>query len=142
MLGRKSYTRKEFDHGKAAVDNQLAAYAKLAKAVASVGDKKLDAALKEFDSHFCNTMTLLLDRYFVHRLRVSTGKDGNPLNEVEMLCDGLINNDDIFRQNSAIKLIPDESVAKVQFGERIQLTSGEFERLAAAFFTDLRRKFV
>jgi hypothetical protein len=27
-------------------------------------------------------MTLVLDRYFVHRLRVVTGKDGDPLNEV------------------------------------------------------------
>jgi len=32
-------------------------------------------------------MAMVLDRYFVHRLRVVTGKDGNPLNEVEMICD-------------------------------------------------------
>jgi hypothetical protein len=30
-------------------------------------------------------MTLMLDRYFVHRLRMVTGKDGNPLNEVELI---------------------------------------------------------
>jgi len=142
MLGRKSYTRKELDDGKAAVDDQLAAYAKLVKAVASVGDKKLDSALKAFDAPFFNTMTLVLDRYFVHRLRMSTGKDGNPLNEVELLCDGLINNNGILRENNAVKLIPDESVVKVQFGQHIQLTSDEFERLATAFFTDLRRKFL
>ena len=29
-----------------------------------------------------NNMTLVLDRYFVHRLRTVTGKDGNPLNQL------------------------------------------------------------
>jgi hypothetical protein len=38
-------------------------------------------------------MTLVLDRYFVHRLRVVAGKDGNPLNEIELLTDSLMNND-------------------------------------------------
>jgi hypothetical protein len=27
------------------------------------------------------TRPLVLDRYFVHRLRMITGKDGNPINE-------------------------------------------------------------
>jgi hypothetical protein len=66
----------------------------------------------------------------------------DPLNEVEMLCDGLINNDGILRENNAVKMIPDESVVRIQFGERIQLTSDEFERLATAFLSDLRRKFL
>jgi hypothetical protein len=31
---------------------------------------------------FCNNLMLVLDRRFVHRLRMVTGKAGNPLNEV------------------------------------------------------------
>jgi hypothetical protein len=87
-------------------------------------------------------MTLVLDRYFVHRLRVVTGKDGNPLNEVEMLCDSLMNNNGILRDSNVIKLIPDEAVVKLHIGDPIRLTEAEFERLSAAFFADLERKFV
>jgi hypothetical protein len=35
MLGRKEYTQQEFDHGKAAIEEQLTLYKKLAKAIAS-----------------------------------------------------------------------------------------------------------
>lgn len=41
-----------------------------------------------------------------------TGKDGNPLNEVELLADSLMNNEGILRGNNVIKLIPDQSVLK------------------------------
>jgi hypothetical protein len=43
-----------------------------------------------------------LDRYVVHRLRMVTGKDGNPLNEVEMLCDSLMNNNGILRSSNEV----------------------------------------
>src|SRR5712691_10472964 len=95
MLGRKSYTRDEVDQGKAALDQQLAAYKKLAKAVASgTTDKKTSSALESFEALFFNNMTLVLDRFFVHRLPGADyeGKDGNPLNEVRIICDSLINN--------------------------------------------------
>lgn len=87
-------------------------------------------------------MTLVLDRYFVHRLRMVTGRDGDPLNEVEMLCDSLMNNDGILRDSNVIKLIPDRSVVKLHVGDRIGLTAKDFERLSAAFFAEIERKFL
>jgi hypothetical protein len=71
-----------------------------------------------------------------------TGKDGNPLNEVELLCDSLMNNDGIFRGNNVIKLIPDQSVLKLNNGDPIWITEPEFERLSAAFFAELEKKFL
>jgi len=45
MLGRKSCTQEELDHGKAAVDQQLAAYKTLVKAVArATTDKNVNSA--------------------------------------------------------------------------------------------------
>jgi len=91
---------------------------------------------------FFNNMVLVLDRYFVHRLRMVTGKDGNPLNEVEMLWDSLMNNDGILRGSNVIKLIPDQSVLKLSIGDPIRITEEEFERLSAAFFAEIESKFV
>jgi hypothetical protein len=63
-----------------------------------------------------------------------TGKDGNPLNEVEMLCDSLMNNNGILGDSNVIKLIPDQSIMKLNIGDPIRLTAGDFERLSTAFF--------
>jgi hypothetical protein len=94
MLGRKDYTEEELDHAKTAVDEQVAAYTKLVEAIDSTtSDSKVMAALEAFEPLFFNNMTLALDRYFVHRLRMVTGKEGNPLNEVELLTESLMNND-------------------------------------------------
>lgn len=142
MLGRKSYTQDELDHAKAAVDQQVAAYETLARAAAKTGDKEVIAALDAFEPLLFNNMTIVLDRYFVHRVRVVAGKDGNALNEVEMLCDSLMNNDGVLRASTVIKLVPDESASKVQFGDPIRLTADDFERLSAAFFAEIESKFL
>lgn len=131
MFGRKNYTREELDHAKAAVAHQLGAY------------KKLDGAAPDgFEALFFNNMTIVLDRYFVHRLRMVTGKDGNPINEVEMLSDSLMNNGGILRANNVIKFIPDQSVTKLRVGDPIRLTADQFDRLSAAFFAEIERKFL
>jgi hypothetical protein len=72
-------------------------------------------------------VTLVLDRYFVHTLRTVTGKDGNPLNEVELMADSLMNNDGVLRGNNVIKLIPEQSVLKLNIGDRIRLSAAQFE---------------
>jgi hypothetical protein len=143
MLGRKTYTREELDHCKAAIGEQLAAYKTLVEAVAGAAtDKKVDAALASFETFFFNNLTLALDRYFVHRVRMVSGKDGNPLNEVEMIGDSLMNNNGILRESTVIKLIPDQSVVRLQFGDSIRLTAEEFERLSSAFFTEMEQRFL
>jgi len=145
MLGRKNYTQEEIDQGKAALDQQLAAYKKLAKALTSAAiDNEIDSAIESFEAHFFNNMTLVMDRYFVHRLPGADyeGKDGNPLNEVRILCDSLMNNNGIMRGDKQIKLTPERSVLKLNIGDSIHLTEEEFERLSAAFFAELERRFL
>lgn len=143
MLGRKNYTQEELDHAKAMVDQQLASYKSLAKAVSSATtDEKVDSALEAFEVLFFNNMALVLDRYFVHRLRVVTGKDGNPLNELEMICDSLMHNHGVLRDSKVIKLIPDKSVVRLEIGDSIRLTEEDFDRLSAAFFAEIARKFL
>jgi hypothetical protein len=103
-------------------------------------DKSGDSALAIFEWRFFNNMTIVLDRYFVHQARVVAGQDGNPLNEFEMLCDALMNNNGILHQSSVIKLVPDQSVLKLNVGDPIRITAEEFKHLSAAFSDELERK--
>lgn len=135
MLGRKSYTQEELNNCKTAVQQQLSAYQKL------VGEL-VQKDLKEFESLFFNNMILVLDRYFVHRIRTVTGKDTNPLNEVEMLSDSIMNNNGILRGINAIKYIPGQSVLKLQIGDPIKLTEANFEDLSSAFILMIEEKFL
>jgi hypothetical protein len=100
------------------------------------------SALEAFEPLFFNNMTLVLDRYLVHRLRVVTGKDGNPLNEVELMSDSLMNNDGVLRGNNVIKVIPDQSVLKLNIGDQIRLSAAQFERLCKAFLIEIRSRFL
>ena len=59
-----------------------------------------------------------------------------------MIADSLINNDSVLRGNTVIKYVPDEAVVKLKVGDQIRLTEKEFERLSAAFFAELQRKFL
>jgi hypothetical protein len=45
-----------------------------------------------FEARFFNSQVLLLDHMFVHRLAGIEGKDGNPINEVRVLCNSLLLN--------------------------------------------------
>jgi hypothetical protein len=144
MLGRKTYTPEELAHAQTAIDQQLAAYRQLREAIdgTAAADPRVAAALDAFEPLFCNNMTLVLDRYFVHRLRGVAGKDGNPLNEVELLSDSLINNDGVLRGNNVVKLVADRTVLKLDVGDPIRLSAAEFERLSKAFLTEIRSRFL
>jgi hypothetical protein len=141
MLGRKDYTQEELDHATRAINQQLTAYKKLLTAL-NGDDPKVAAAVEAFEPLLFNNMTLVLDRYFVHRLRGVTGKDSNPLNEVELLADSLLNNGGELRGNNVIKYRPEESVLRLELGDPIRISAAEFERLSTAFLADLESKFV
>jgi hypothetical protein len=142
MQGRKNYTKEEIQQARAAIGQQLAAYKELAEAADNtpVGE----TIVESFGALFFNNMTLVLDRYFVHRLAGPDyeGKDGNPLNEVRIVCDSLISNNGIMRADKQIKLVPERSVLGLQVGDRINLSGEQFERLSAAFFDELERRFL
>jgi len=143
MLGRKTYTPDELGQAKTAVCGAIAAYRTLIGSLrGNAPCPEVAAAIDVFEPVFLNNMTLVLDRYFVHRLRVVSGKDGNPLNEVELLTDSLMSNDGVLRGNNVIKYDAGTSVLKLSTGDRIRLTAPEFERLASAFFIDIESKFL
>ena len=142
MLGRKDFTPQELDSAKDAMSKQLAAYRKLAKAVRASGDAKAVAALEAFEPLCFNNLTLALDRRFVHRVRMVSGKDTNALNEVELIADSLMDNGGTLEIGTVIKYTPDEATLGLAAGDRIALGADEFDRLAKAFLSEIDAKFV
>ncbi|EWT02334.1 hypothetical protein N865_06015 [Intrasporangium oryzae NRRL B-24470] len=143
MLGRKDYSPDEVATAKAAVATQVAAYRTLAHAVdAAPSDAGVSSALEELEPVLFTNMVLALDRFFVHRVRMVAGKDGNPLNEVELLAESIIGNEGVLESLSPIRYVPAESTLGLEVGDRIRLSADQFERLADAFFAELERRFV
>ena len=131
MLGRKDFTKDEISNGRTAVERQLAAFDAVPEAAR--------AALQKAD--YFNDLALALDRRYVHRLRSVTGKDGTPLNELEIIVESLLNNSGELRGNNVIKYVPQDSVVGMKSGDRIQLTRDDFARLAAGVFDELDAKY-
>jgi hypothetical protein len=136
MLGRKTYTNEELDHGKKAIDRQISLY----KAV--VGElPDGSTALADFEADFLNNLVVALDRFYVHRLRGVAGKDTNPLNEVAMIAESVVTNDRVLAAGNGVKYVPEKAVVQLKVGDRIRLSLDDVERLAAAFFTELEGRY-
>jgi hypothetical protein len=135
MLGVSSYAQEYVDSCRASVDRQLAAYRAVIKTAKP-------PAVAKFEPLFFANMVLVLDAAFVNRLRGKEGKDGNPLNEVRMLCTSLLQHDAVFTADKTIKLKPEQTVLHLQIGDPIALTEADFVQLAKAFFAEMEAKFV
>ena len=152
MLGMRSYPREYIDACRSKVDADVAAYRGLIAAAKNqpAASKQLDQAIGAFETVFFNDMTVVLDNFFVHRLRTVEGKDGNALNEVRVLCDSMLENNNIMSLddfgsdsagNKSIKLSPEKSVLKYKVGDEIKLKEEDFVLLSKAFFAEIERKF-
>jgi hypothetical protein len=142
MLGMKTYPKEYIDRCRTKVDADVRAYRKQVGKTPS----------KEFEGRFFNNQVLLLDYMFVHRLAGIEGKDGNPLNEVRVLCNSILLNQGKFQAdklpgwpNSAggsIKLPPEKSMLKLKVGDEINLSEADFVRLSKAFFAEIESKYL
>ena len=137
MLCVTTYDRSYVDDCRSKIDSQVSAYRTLASTA-----KGADAALEAFEPVFFNNLVLALDNYFVHRSRTLELKDGNPLNEVRVLCSSMMNNDGIVAEDKQIKLNPATSVLKHQVGDRVELSQQDFMQVSEAFFAEIEKKFV
>ena len=139
MLAVTSYPEVYVQLTAAKVDEQLSAYAALAAAVK--GNAKAEAALAAFAPDHFNAMLLALDHHFMHRMRGAEGKDGNPLNEVRMLSDSIMEHDGVLKENKTIKYKAEKAVAGIEPGQKIALDAATFERLAKAYIAELGKRF-
>ncbi len=139
MLAVTSYPEVYVQLTAAKLEEQLVAYAALAASVK--GNAKAEAALAAFAPGHFNAMLLALDHHFMHRMRGAEGKDGNPLNEVRMLSDSIMEHDGVLKENKTIKYKPEKAVAGIAPGQTIALDAATFERLAKAYIGELGQRF-
>jgi len=66
----------------------------------------LEGALESLEYEYFNNMLIVLDGYFVHRLRGVEGKDGNALNEVRVLARSLMEHGGTVTADPQITLDP------------------------------------
>jgi hypothetical protein len=133
MLMVSSYAKDYVDACRAKVAAQLASYRK------ALAAKRLES--DAFERQLFNHMILALDRYFVHRGRTIEGKDGNPLNEVRMLCDAIMENGGRMSANGTIRYKPETSILKFKVGDEIRLNADDFARLSGAFLDEIEKKY-
>jgi len=133
VLSVSSYAKDYVDACRAKVAAQLASY----RNVLAAKPSEIDA----FERQLFNHMILALDHYFVHRSRTMEGKDGNPLNEVRMLCTAIMENEGRMSADKTIRYKPETSILKFKAGDEIRLSADDFARLSAAFFDEVEKRY-
>lgn len=134
MQGVKSYPRSYVEACRAGIADRIADYRDIA-AAADLDD------VYAFEPTFFNDLVVVLDTMFVHRLPSQEGTDGNPLNEVRILVESLLQNGGLLAESVAIEQDPKASVLGLRIGEEIRVREEGFARLAEAFFDEIERRF-
>lgn len=133
MLSVSKYEQDYIDQCRSATDARIGAYRELAS--------RVGPGVAEFEPAFFNTMLLALDHLFCHRGRNFEGKDGNPLNEVRVLCNSIMENQAIMAADKQIRLKRDATVLDHEVGDEIKLSEADFRRLSDAFFGEIEAKY-
>jgi hypothetical protein len=142
MLAVTSYPQDYVDSCRRRMEAQLAAYDELGSAVRSGAAKaRAGKALESFEPLFFGNLVLALDECFVHRTRGMEGKDGNPLNEVRMICASILHNGGVLTADKTIKYAPETSVLKLGLGDEIAIGRAQFRLLLDAFLAEIERRF-
>ncbi|MFY9607683.1 MAG: hypothetical protein WAU45_03605 [Blastocatellia bacterium] len=145
MLCVNNYSQEYIDKWRLRVAEQVSACQTLVVTVrnqTSSDEPLLNAAIDAFEPHFFNHMVLALDGYFVHRASAIEKKDRNPLNEVRLLCNSMMNNNNMMCADKTIKFDPAKSVLKYRVGDEIKLNEADFILLSSAFLAEVERKYL
>lgn len=134
MLCMNSYPKAYIENSQHRLDRQIADYRKLRL--------PRTEATAAFEKQFLRHMLLALEHYFCHRSRTREKKDGNPLNELRMLCTSIMESDGRLASDSTIQYDVGLAVLQLDIGDRIDLDVEDFQALSRAVFADLQRKFM
>ena len=135
MLSVNSYPKEYVDACRARTKAQVAAYRKVVKSATNA------TAITAFEPVFFNNMLLVLDESFMHRSRNMEGKDGNPMNEVRVLCNSILQNDGVMAADKTIRMKAERTVLQYDVGDEIRVSKSGFLELAEAFFAAIESTY-
>jgi len=144
MVGTREYEQDYIDACRSRVEIQIAMFREVAQAARDHGDADLsglEGALESLEYEYFNNMLLVLEGYFVHRLRDVEGTEGNALNEVRVYARSLMENGGTVLADPLITLDPERTVLHLAVGDPIMLTVQQYSRLSNAFFREIESKF-
>jgi hypothetical protein len=84
---------------------------------------------------------VVLHTWFGHRRRELEGGDGNPMNEVRVIADSIVDNDAVLRVEGPITWVPERTVLRLAVGDDVQITANGFERLTAAYLAAIESTY-
>src|SRR3954465_15648639 len=144
MQGVEEQEEAYTDPCRSRMESQIAMFHEVARAARDHGDADvtgLEGALESLEYEYFNNMLLVLEGYFVHRLRGVEGKDGNALNEVRVVARSLMENGGTVMADPQIRLDPARSVLGLEVGAPITLTLQQYRRISDAFLREIESKF-
>ena len=114
---------------------QIRAYRDLVGAASKASGMSLvriDAALAAFEPAFFNNLLVALDARFAARATAA-----GPSAEVRLLAASLLAGGGVLHARGDVPYDADESVLRIDVGERIALNADDFEALCAAFLDEI-----
>lgn len=144
MREMRVYGQDYLDACQSRSETQVAMWREVAGAARDHGDadvSELEGALDSLESEYFNNMLIVLDGYFVHRLRGVEGKDGNALNEVRVMTRSLMENGGTMMADPTIPLDPARSVLRLEVGAPVTLTLQQYRRISDAFLREIESRF-
>ena len=115
---------------------QIQAYRDLVGAASKASGMSLtriDAALAGFEPAFFNNLLIALDARFAGRPNTS-----GPSAETRVLAASLLHGGGVLAADAQSAYEADESVLRIEVGERISLNADDFEALCAAFLAAMQ----
>lgn len=143
MLEMKAYDPDYIASCRARDESQVAMFHEVVMAARNHRDEgsDLESALDSLESEYFNNMLIVLEGYFVYRMREVEGTDGNALNEVRVLARSLVQNGGTVLADAQITLDPARSRLGLELGDSVRLTSQQYRTISDAFFREIERKF-
>ena len=144
MLGLNDDEQDYIDACRSRIESQIAVFYEVSQSARDHGDADvsgLEGALESLEYEYFNNMLIVLDGYFVHRLRGVEGKDGNALNEVRVMTRSLMENGGTMMADPTIPLDPARSVLRLEVGAPVTLTLQQYRRISDAFLREIESRF-